>query len=1507
MRSSRAAFVLLLSLFISTEADATHIYGAELFYTHITGNTYRVEMNVYGDCSGSSFPQLPGTAKVQVYNNTTFITTLSLPVQAPTNGVEVTPVCPSQKNNTKCTNTSNPIPGVKKYHYAQTITLTGTSSNWRFRFTGDLTTSTAGRSNSLTNIINPSSSTMNLEATLNNTSGPNSSPTYTTIPTPFFCINKAANYNPGSVDPNNDSLVYSLVAGLTATSVVVYQSGYSATAPLAVVTSSLNFSTTTGQLSFTPNLVQQSSVTNKVEEYKNGVLVGTSMREMTFVVLNNCNNNPPGGLISNNNAGTLDTSQKVLNVCKSAGNLTFNINPTDPDTDKINVTANGLPAGATFVVTNNNTTAPTGSFSWNLSSVTPGTYNFFITYVDEGCPLSSKQTLAYTIVVLPDPKVTLSIDTPATCSKKAIISMTPSVSPSPWRLQIFQGATQIHNFTGVTGVQTDSLSPGTYTIRVTNSDTCFKDTVVVIPAPPEVILNLNVTHPTCHGDTNGKVIVTGSGGLSPFTYALNGGAFSSTNTFSNLGAGFYTFYVKDSNDCVADSLLQIIDPPSVGAIVDFTQPPCNYYNSGVIKLTGTNGTAPYLYALDASPYSSTNVYSGLFSGNYTIHVKDSNDCRLDSVVTLPDSVRVHANAVLTHILCNSDSTGSIVLTAFGAMPPYKYQITGGPLTSSGTFNNLPAATHTFHIEDTNKCYLDTNITLNEPTEIFGVSNVTNVLCNGDTSGAITITGTGGVNPYTYTMGTGAYSSANNYSPLSAGTYTIHIKDANNCIKDTNITITEPTELYFNNIVVSDAICYNSATGQVVLDGTGGVSPYTYAIGAGAYGSNSTFSNISAGTYTFHLQDDNGCIRDTSLTIDQPTRIVPSANLKKATCNDVDDGAATLSATGGTPGYTYAINTNPFSSSTTFSPLGAGTYTLKVKDANNCIQDTIVNIVDSLVVTANITPVNAKCFDSSSGTITVVAGGGVNPYTFALNTGAFGTSNIFNSLPAGSYDVHIKDDLGCSKDTTLALTEPTRLVPRLNITEITCHGYRDGFIVMNASGGTFPYNYRIDTSFYSTINIFNSLNSRTYTFFVRDANNCIMDTTIFLNQPAELRYTLDIYDVLCKGEFNGIVNVNNSSGGVSPYTYAYDLGLYTSNPQLTGLDSGEHVIHMKDSTGCIKDSTILINEPDLLLLENTNIITPTCEEYTDGAIQSSGKGGITPYQYALNGGTFSSSGSFDNLLAGTYTLTLKDANNCTYDTTIDLNGFPPILLNDVQPMNVSCKGFSDGSVEVNATGGIQPFTYRIGDGPFGVNNLFKDLIAGKYSFTVLDDSGCTKTINVDITEPEALFTKTTATPNDCEGYDDGGHIAAEVSGGTTPYKYEWSTQPVQYGQEAGGLKNGQYAVFVTDANDCLDTALATVEYNNCCKLFIPNAFTPNGDGLNDILRILLKGDFELEVFSIYNRYGEQVFTTTNMEEGWNGVYKGVQQKMDTYNYFVKGLCGKDAKEEVMYKGNITLVR
>jgi gliding motility-associated-like protein len=477
-------FILALFTFIPS-AYATHLFGADFYYTHVSGNTYTLVLDMYGDCSGAAFPNLNvATPEVEVYDNGALFQLFTLALSG--TPIEVTPVCPSQINNTTCN--GGTIPGIKKFTYTGTVVLNGPSTGWLFRFTGNMgANNLAGRSNNMTNISVPSSgSVMVLEATLNNSSAPNSSVTYTTIPTPFFCINQATQYNPGAIDANGDNLTFSLVDGIVpGGGTAAYIAPYTGALPLGVQSGTFSFNNITGQLGFTPNIQQKSLVVYRVEEYRNGVLVGTSMREMTFVVLTSCNNGAPvPGPISNLNNGTL-SSPFQIQVCKGAsGNLSFDFLASDPNNDHITVTFAGLPAGATATIGNNGNTAPQFNFSWNISAVNYGNYTFYVTMKDDGCPLASTQTYAYTIAVggfgpLP-PHGALS----GCINQSNALAWVHPVGSSSYTYTWQDASGQVvHQITSTTGDTVKTLAPGVYSVRMLNTIGCDTTFSITVPTP----------------------------------------------------------------------------------------------------------------------------------------------------------------------------------------------------------------------------------------------------------------------------------------------------------------------------------------------------------------------------------------------------------------------------------------------------------------------------------------------------------------------------------------------------------------------------------------------------------------------------------------------------------------------------------------------------------------------------------------------------------------------------------------------------------------------------------------------------------------------------------------------------------------------------------------------------------------------------------------------------------------------------------------------------------------
>lgn len=520
MRIVSAILLLCLLPGFMNRVSANHLLGGEISYSFVsisgTSQTYRVRLAFFADCSsnvpGGAFAALIGANPlVRVYNGTSSISATRLQYVAGESNIEITPVCPDEAGNTSCVSINNPLPGIRKFVYTGNVTVSGSSSNWRFVFEGDVSTSPptlAGRSNIIQNAdILGGSSQMFLEATLNNIVGINNSPTFTSLPTPFFCLNKAQTYNLGAADPDNDNMNFSLVPAqqVTTTSTTPVDIGYippfTATNPLPTVPGSFNFNITNGQMNFTPNQVLNCVVVNLVEEFRGGVRVGSSMREMDFIILDNCNNDAPAGPVTNIQNGNIknENGNLILEVCEGQEeNISFDINSTDVNGDNINITIANLPAGATLDITNNGSSSPSLHFNWNASGAAPGNYIIYVTYTDDGCPLVSSQTIAYTIRILPYPTVfTQGSQAPCANTSNGVAWVIPINDAGTYRYKWLNASgTIIRDVNSSFGDSISGIPYGTYKVQIRNADGCGKNITITLPDPiplPDISLPADTT------------------------------------------------------------------------------------------------------------------------------------------------------------------------------------------------------------------------------------------------------------------------------------------------------------------------------------------------------------------------------------------------------------------------------------------------------------------------------------------------------------------------------------------------------------------------------------------------------------------------------------------------------------------------------------------------------------------------------------------------------------------------------------------------------------------------------------------------------------------------------------------------------------------------------------------------------------------------------------------------------------------------------------------------------
>lgn len=347
-------------------------------------------------------------------------------------------------------------------------------------------------------------------------------------------------------------------------------------------------------------------------------------------------------------------------------------------------------------------------------------------------------------------------------------------------------------FVNVTGLVNgaNTVTINTTTVNGTSPDENIcndtKTISVTVGGGGGVSVNSTInSQPTCTSN-NGQVTLVATGGTAPFTYSINNGTPQSSATFSNLAAGTYSYTIIDNAGCSGTGSFSLATPANVVAtITQTTQIACNGGQTGVINASATGGQSAYSYSMDGTTYQSSSTFSGLGAGTYTVYAKDANGCIGQSSIVLTQPTPISLNAIPTMITCFGNNNGSISINVSGGTPTYINTIN----SANGSFTGLSAGNYTITSTDANGCIQTFNTTITEPTQVM-LTGVSTSASAGSSNGSITMTGSGGLSPYTYSINGTNYYSGTLFSNLAAGTYTCYVKDANGCINSVVVTVDE---------------------------------------------------------------------------------------------------------------------------------------------------------------------------------------------------------------------------------------------------------------------------------------------------------------------------------------------------------------------------------------------------------------------------------------------------------------------------------------------------------------------------------------------------------------------------------------------------------------------------------------------------------------------------------------------------------------------------------------------
>ena len=502
-----------------------------------------------------------------------------------------------------------------------------------------------------------------------------------------------------------------------------------------------------------------------------------------------------------------------------------------------------------------------------------------------------------------------------------------------------------------------------------------------------------------------------------------------------------------------------------------------------------------------------------------------------------------------------------------------------------------------------------------------------------------------------------------------------------------------------------------------------------------------------------------------------------------------------------------------------------------------------------------------------------------------------TTQLATGLSAGTYYVTVTDVFGCTNTDSITITEPAALTAVLDTVSPLCNGDNNGTIVITPSGGTSPYNYNWSSG--QTDSSATGLSAGIYYITITDNNGCTLFDTVTLVGPSVVSVLFNSSDVSCFGYADGqvLVSVN---GGTSPYSYSWSTG--DSVPVLTGLSPGLYYLTVTDSNGCIGVDTLMINEPAMLIssVSSTDVL---CAGNSDGTASVNPSGGSSPYQYFWSNSAIDS--TVTGLLAGTYYVTITDNNGCTTTDSTNI-AEPPAIVLTLSGTDASCYGKSDGSAVISVNGGISPYLYNWSNGGTSANQ--DSLSAGVYQLTLTDANGCTMTQSITINQPSAI--EVDAKPDTTISAGESVQLIGE--GGpfwlwtpATSLSCSDCQNPVATPEETT-----TYYLTVIGDSGCSATDSVTIVVEDNSDFFIPNIFSPNGDGHNDILYVRGKNISNIE-YVIYDRWGNKMFESHDVGDGWEGTYNGKPVNAGVYVWYVK--FSLDNKEETIKKGSVSLVR
>ena len=1160
-------------------------------------------------------------------------------------------------------------------------------------------------------------------------------------------------------------------------------------------------------------------------------------------------NGATGNSINNLGPGTYTATISDANGCTLSETVNISTAPT------LTVTINSTPPSGCLIADGTISVGVAGgsgsfTFSWSnppggntnvISNISAGTYTVTITDAITGCDTVIP-------IGLSDPAgpVTSQSSSGATCN--ALCNGTGTVNVvsgvSPVVISWPNGGPS-----GPSPQTQSSLCAGIYPVEIEDANGCISIETINISQPDEFQENVIVTSPQCNGTSSGSIVFSPLGGTAPFTYTINSNPDDSSMT--GLAAGTYTILVSDAANCQSTFTYDLIDSPILHADVSSVNIGCNGPQSGSATALPSGGTLPYTQQwISSSGISGTGLtISNLSVGTYTLQILDANNCVDDTVFSISQNPVLIANFSSTNNLCSNGCTGTAEFQPVGGSGNYSFNWNTNPAQTTATISSLCPGIYTGSLSDDAGCSIVQTFTVLPASSITISTSSTDPLCNGDCNGTATAIANGGTGNLSFSWSPNV-SNTSTATNLCSGAYIVTVSDQNNCSNSQVVTLTDPSILQ-SNVIPVEPTCFGDCDGILVSTPIGGTLPYSFNWQAGL-STNDSLSNACSGDFTVVVTDGNGCRDTTEITLNQPPQVSLSASTSPSTCGACDGSITVNNIIGTTLTWLAPLSGNQLSQTN----LCAGIYQAIVSDANNCSDTVEFAISNSNGPLVNVDTLDVSCFGLCDGSATVVSVSGLSPFTYSWNQPITGNDSIVNGLCAGNYISGVTDNNACITFTNFTVNEPDEINVSAQVTDATCLGLNDGIITLLTSGGTPAYSFSWNNSAPDSLAAIN-LAPGSYAVTISDVNSCIAQFNFTVGSSSQINYDASITGITCFGNCTGQIELNNISGGISPYSVLWNDPIGQSGFIANNLCSGSIGGTITDSQGCIVTIDTLISTVNDLSF-NPFITPATCGQ-CDGSISLVPSGGTAPFTYLWSNGESDSIAT--SLCAGVYMVQINDAAGCLYQTNIPLsNSNGPQIT--VSVTNETCFTSCDASASVSIQSGNGPFLFNWL--PSGQNtDSVSNLCSGTYFIQVRDADNCLTTDTVEIDGPQPILPNQSVVTSNCGACD--GQITLNPSGGSTGnYSFAWSAG-LPPSSTQSNLCAGVYTVTITDGNGCSDSSIVALNSTDGPLLTITTDSTECDGSSNGSATVAILGNNS--PFSIVWSNGSVANpTTTNLPAG-----------------------------------------